>query len=243
VRSQKELIREVVKGDSWLIIVLDACRYDFFEKAYREFLEGELLRVRSANSTTPYWLKETWTGYYDAVYVSANPFIVPNPPERSRTGDEIRRWLGNYNPRAHFKRIVPLYLTDWDEELGTVRPEVVVRRALENLYPRMVVHFLQPHYPYIGRKKILGDGRKIVAKIRRGEIGFGEVLEAYTENLRLALRCARQLIDVAPHGAVAVTSDHGEILRPDRVEHPPNTFTPELIVVPWLWVRRCNCPR
>jgi len=221
-----------------MIIVLDACRYDFFERVYREFLDGELLKVRSANSTTPYWLRETWPGRYDAVYVSANPFIMPSPPERTRDGDEVRRWLGDYNPGEHFKKIVSLYLTDWDEELGTVRPEAVVRRALENLYPRMIVHFLQPHAPYIGGRRILNKPIRIPEKLRRGLVSYWEVLEAYEDNLRLALRHAAELVSKVDHRVVVVTSDHGEMITPTWIEHPPNTFTPELVEVPWLWVRR-----
>ena len=236
--TQRELIERVVSGDSWMIIILDSCRYDFFERVYKEYLDGELLKVRSANSTTPYWLRETWTGYYDAVYVSANPFILPSPPERSRTGDEIRRWLGDYNPNEHFKRIIPLYLTDWDEELGTVHPEAVVKRTLESLYPRMIVHFLQPHYPFIGKVKVLNKPIKIPEKLRRGLVSYGEVLEAYEENLRLALKHVAELVSKVDHKVIVVTSDHGEMIRPDWIEHPPNTFTPELIEVPWLWVRR-----
>jgi len=238
MRSQRELIHEVVRGDSWMIIILDSCRYDFFERVYGEFLDGELLRVRSANSTTPYWLRETWTGFYDAVYVSANPFILPKVPERSRGGDEIRKWLGNYNLSEHFRKIIPLYLTDWDGELGTVHPEAVVRRTLENLYPRMVVHFMQPHHPYIGRKRILNKPIKVVEKLRRGLVSYREILEAYEENLRLALKYVAELVSKVNHRVVAVTSDHGEMITPSMIEHPPNYLTPELIEVPWLWVRK-----
>jgi len=58
--DQRELINQVVKEREWVIIILDACRYDFFEKVYRDYLKGKLLKVRSANSTTPLWLTETW---------------------------------------------------------------------------------------------------------------------------------------------------------------------------------------
>jgi len=236
--EQAKLIREVVKGESWLIIILDACRYDFFEKTYREFLRGVLLKVRSVNSTTPYWLRGTWTEFYDAVYVSANPFILPKVPEKSKTGDEVRKWLGNYSPREHFKKIVPVYLTDWDEELGTVHPEAVVRRTLENLYPRMVVHFLQPHGPYIGGKMILNRPIKIPEQLKRGLISYREVLEAYEENLKLVLKYVAKLVSKVEHEVVVVTSDHGEMIRPNWIEHPPNCFIPELVEVPWLWVRK-----
>lgn len=229
---QKELIGEVVRGRSWAIIVLDACRYDFFVKVFRDFLEGELTAAISANSTTPYWLRETWVGYYDAVYVSANPYVLPDPPPFTR------EFLRGYRPGEHFRRIVPAYLTRWDEGLGTVRPEAVVDEALRNSYPRMVIHFLQPHYPYIGEPRILGDGARIAALVREGRLRFEDVLKAYEGNLRLVLKHVAELVGKLGHEVVVVTSDHGEMLTPHRIEHPPNTFTPELIHVPWLWVRR-----
>ena len=232
IPPQKSLLDEVLKKDSYMVIILDACRYDMFAKVYREYLTGELLKVKSPASTTPHWVKRTFTGYYDAVYVSANPFILP------KLSRNAIRWLGSYTPKDHFRRIVPVILTDWDDNLRTVHPKSVVRRALENLYPRMIIHLLQPHGPYIGRRRIVRGGPEIVEMMRRGEVTLQEVFEAYMDNIRIALEHVTDLISRVDHENIVITSDHGEIISRERIEHPPDMDTPELREVPYLTIRR-----
>lgn len=49
IPSQKKLIEEI---DWKYLIILDACRHDYFEKVYSNFFSGELRKVRSADCAT-----------------------------------------------------------------------------------------------------------------------------------------------------------------------------------------------
>jgi hypothetical protein len=127
------------------LIVLDGCRYDFFSEAYRSYFEGDLERVVSPGSNTVEWRDGSFPGRYeDVVYVSANPYI------NSRVA------VRDFCAGDHFHDVVDVWEWGWDERLGTVHPGTVNRAALEAVEghqgKRLIVHYLQPHCPYIGRQ-------------------------------------------------------------------------------------------
>lgn len=71
VLRQKSLIHNT---DWKLLIILDACRYDYFKQGCG--LEGKLIPVLTEGSCTIEWAKNTFIGKYDdIVYISGNPFI------------------------------------------------------------------------------------------------------------------------------------------------------------------------
>lgn len=151
VVNQKDLINE---ADWDYLIILDACRYDYFEKVYRNFFQGGgLQRVRSPGSCTEEWLKETFRNedYRDLVYVSSMPHV------NSKGIDVFGFKAGD-----GFKDVIDVWDWGWDTELETVPPQKVndgVAKALEK-YPhsRMVVHYAQPHGPYLSLEPQREDG-------------------------------------------------------------------------------------
>ncbi len=160
-------------GTDWdYLIVLDACRYDAFESVYEEYLDGDLERRRSPGSATPEWASKTFTGQHDLVYFSTIPFI-------NSLGIPLcdLRWGAScdYDWAAadHIDEVVDLWREAWDDDLGAVTPEAVTAAARERLDDgsdrRMVVHYLQPHAPYLRR----GKGRKL-RQIRAGVTDAGD---------------------------------------------------------------------
>lgn len=145
----------IVEEDWDNLIILDACRYDLFEEA--NFIPGELTPVRSLGSKTGEFLKENFGGsqFPDTVYISANPQVQLHNIDQLFY-DRIRLWEN-----------------EWDNEKRTIPPTAVANRSLqtERAYPnkRLIIHFVQPHYPFIGEK---GE------KIKHGEmIGDGLIAE------------------------------------------------------------------
>lgn len=125
------------------LLVLDACRYDYFEKVYDDYFEGDLRRVRSPGSETSEWCRNVFTEKYDdVVYVSGNP--------RINSKVEVR----GFDASEHFHEVVDVWDWGWDHELGTVRPEVINEAVLDarGEYPdkRIIVQYMQPHAPYLG---------------------------------------------------------------------------------------------
>lgn len=206
---------EIIHSEKWdTLIILDACRYDCLKE-----LLPETKPCRSEGWNTITWLKNTWIGYYDLTYISATPFV-------NRIGYQ------GFNATNHFSEIIEVWLDFWDDELGTVHPKDVYRVA-KNVKGRKIIHFLQPHPPFILRKEKTGS-----LNLNRKEILFKKVMgaksytynlppekvkEYYMENLKLVLEYALKLVD----GYTIITSDHGEDFK---VGH--SIPLPELKIVP-----------
>ncbi|WP_396611608.1 hypothetical protein ACH9L7_15625 [Haloferax sp. S1W] len=238
----------VVEQDWDTLLILDGCRFDLFEEVYRgdyqTALGGTLETFTSRGSASTEFLKENFHGreLNDVVYVTANPFVYQIP------GDP-------------FHYVDHVWMDDWDDELETVRPETMVEHALEvhEEYPnkRLIVHFMQPHYPFIGEFRLpddrgyLGavaksldndvpDVKLVWERLRDGDVAEEDAWRAYRDNLELALDEVQELVDVLP-GKHVITADHGNALGewsgpfPTRVYgHDDYLHIPALVDVPWL---------
>lgn len=141
--------QKLIENKDWdTLIILDACRYDYFEDIYKEFLEGDLRKAKSPVNTeksfaTTDWCMKTFekNDYSDVLYFSSTP--------RINSFTEVDGFEAN----QHFSEIIDLWKTDWDTDYGTVLPERVTksvkRRKSISDPERMIVHYLQPHCPYI----------------------------------------------------------------------------------------------
>lgn len=231
------------------LLLLDACRYDLFAEVHESNpLPGELSMRKAAESGTPGYLRENFEGerFHDIVYVTANPYVNTNLPADT------------------FHDVVSVWRDRWDEDEQTVLPESMLDATLEadDRYPdkRLVVHFNQPHAPFVGdvrvgerrtsaiRRKALGREepdfeertRTPFEMLGAGEVPREEVWAAYRSNLERAFPVVERLLDELG-GRTCVTSDHGnalgEFARPFPVRvygHPLGILIPALIDVPWL---------
>lgn len=222
------------------LVLLDGCRYDTF--ARRNSIGGDLTAITSRGSHTSEFLRGNFDGrtLQDTVYTTASPQL-----ERRR--DEIDVAL---------HAVENVWDTEkWDEALGTVRPEAMTAAAVaaHERYPdkRHVVHYIQPHYPFIESRIDVGtrglavdseDGVDFWGQLMRGDLDVDarEIRRAYERNLDLALEAVEDMLE-AVDGKVVVTSDHGNVIG-ERVSpipirewgHPPRLYVPELVTVPWL---------
>lgn len=144
------------------LIVLDACRYDYFERLWQDYLPGQLEKRISVGTATKQWRNNSFPDYYDdVVYISANPYINSVMPVKGFLGTE------------HFYKVYDLWMDSWDEEKGTILPDIVTKRAKEIIksHPdkRAIIHYMQPHEPYIGNT-VPGPGfeRPTSAGFRQG---------------------------------------------------------------------------
>ncbi|SFS68448.1 sulfatase-like hydrolase/transferase [Halostagnicola kamekurae] len=227
-----------VMSEDWdNLIILDACRYDYF--ASQNSLDGKLEEVTSRGKRSWEFMEGNFVGreFHDTVYVTANPHT-------SKLDDDLFH-------------SVELLLNRWDDEIGTVQPEEVVSAAVEahESYPnkKLIIHFMQPHRPYIGptaeklreRVDLVGfdnssDGVQIWGAAKQGDITVSEVRKAYSESLEGVLDHVETLLDNI-NGKSVVTSDHGEMLG-ERIfpfanrlwGHSEGIATHTLLKVPWL---------
>jgi hypothetical protein len=135
----------ILKEDWDILIILDACRYDYFEKAYKDYLsEGELKKAISPSLKTLQWLNQVFTGYNkDLVYISGNPFIN----SIGEGGVKYEKFTGN----EHFSKIVDAWDLGYDKDLKCVPPQKLTELFFDNYSEdkRFILHYIQPHAPYI----------------------------------------------------------------------------------------------
>jgi hypothetical protein len=134
-----------IMEEQWdYLIILDACRYDYFESVWKKYFkgDGDLTKVISVGSSTREWRDESFQNYYgDVCYISANPYINSIVPVKGFSGSR------------HFHKVYDLWKEGWDEKRGTVLPETVTNMAADiinrNRDKRTIIHYLQPHQPYL----------------------------------------------------------------------------------------------
>lgn len=232
----------VMKEDWDNLILLDACRYDMFEE--RVDLEGELESRISLGSTSEEFLERNFGDdtFHDTVYVNTNPYLP-----RLRLDD------------GTFHAVVDL-LDEWNPELQTVHPETVVNAARDALTEfsskRLIIHFMQPHVPFIGEigqqisakgwgsEQSEGDltGRTVWQQLREGSYDDEDLVwKAYYENLDIVLSYVDGLLEDLP-GRTVISADHGNlvgerlypVISRRRYGHYYGVYTPELVKVPWF---------
>lgn len=223
---------DVMTEDWDTLIILDACRADTFESVadLNEF--DEYKKVTSRASATPEFVQKHYVGkeFGDTVYINSNPHISRDAPDSFHNRYDV--WNNAFN-----------------EEYGTVLPETTRDWAIkaEKEYPnkRLIVHYNQPHGPYIGEDRITWDYDKARGSgeaLKKGLVTEKEFRRAYRSNLEIALPTALELADQLT-GRTVITADHGELFGkrqfpiPIRAyAHPPGLRDPDLVRVPWAVV-------
>jgi len=216
-----------------VLVVLDACRADLLRSVAPDidFLDA-VETVRSVGSSSSEWLENTFLGR----------------PETERTAMVTgNTWTARYLDADAFAALDEVWKYAWDDDLGTVPAAAVTDRAIatarERDPDRLVVHYMQPHHPFVP-DPIDGDGG--IARtgshsntanpwvlLRRGEITTDRVWAAYEGNLRYVLSEVGDLLDNVD-GRVAVTADHGNLFGEwGLYGHPMHTPVPALLAVPW----------
>lgn len=235
MQIQKERIEQVLQQDEYMIIVLDACRYDYLDDLVES--RGYPLEVEKLNSGCPNthtWVRETWDKEYDITYVSPIPYISNSPTDGPGGGPA-------YNGADHFENVIEAWRTDWDEDIGGLPPHVVAEKTHENLYPRMIVHFGQPHMPHIGEPSLLNreiNSNNLSQVGRSGEFSDDYIKRSYRANLeRVWEEGVMELAPVENPGTsdrkIVITADHGEALG-ENGNYGHNVRCNEVLHVPWI---------
>lgn len=138
--------KNYLMDDDWdFLIVLDACRFDYFSNLYAKYFTGKLEKRQSLGSCTHEWCMKTFNDHYpDVIYISGNPYI------NSKVN------VKGFNGKTHFTKIIDVWEYAWDKKQGTVHPSKLneaTQKAINKFQDqRFIIHYLQPHAPYLSTK-------------------------------------------------------------------------------------------
>ena len=224
-----------------VLIVLDACRVDLMRELAHEYSfigDAENVDARwSVASMSEDWLRRTFaTEHADAVretaYVTGNPFTAKiDLPVDPAELDEVWAYA-------------------WDDDIRTIPARPLTDRAIatwrnrDDAVDRMVVHYMQPHAPFVGRPDLgeygspadFGEGFAHIWPQIGDELPLDEVWAAYRDNLRYVLDDVELLLDNLDADRVVITADHGNGVGEFGVYgHPSDLLVPTAIRrVPWV---------
>lgn len=204
---QKDLI---YKQDWNYLIILDACRYDYFSNFYKDYFEGTLLKVESKGNNTRDWFKNTFDKFLPVVYYSTNATI-------------------NSGYSNLFLKIIEVFL-----DSGWLNPYTLNKKFREFPSKKAILHYIQPH---LSNKNFPNIQYSLFIKtVFKRNITIERIKEEYVKNLLTVLEACKDLIKIL-NGKIIITSDHGEMLGEDQLffhEYSLQLYHPILRHVPWL---------
>ncbi|AEM59298.1 hypothetical protein HISP_18995 (plasmid) [Haloarcula hispanica N601] len=221
---------DIIADEDWdNLILLDACRYDAYT-ATTPFV-GPIEMRESRGSTSRQFVRGNFNGkrLHDTVVISGN------------------RWYLDLQNSDDFDcEFHAYYDVERDAADGFVpSAEAVTEAALDKIgqYPnkRLVIHYMQPHHPYIGTDIDGFEQKRVDMReyVRRSSVDTDTIRAAYQDNLQYVLKHVQRLVEEL-EGKTVISADHGEALgerlSPFPVSwfgHPIRVYTDELVQVPW----------
>jgi hypothetical protein len=234
--SRKNSIK-IVDQDWDYLIILDACRYDMYQLIVNQNADY----VISGGTDTQEWVQWNFKGKFnDIIYIAGNPHLS--------SYNLVKTF--RFNP---FYKVIEVWDFGWDEQFKTVPPKKVTDATLSTLkeFPdkRMIIHYNQPHHPFIGDKELLKidegtatnpenisnkeEKATVWAMVRKGKLPLRRAWKAYLKNLKIVMKEVYRLVDKLS-GKVVVSSDHGNLVGEYMFfGHIDNMRAENLVKVPW----------
>lgn len=257
-----DVIPPVWERDWDVLVILDACRVDLMASVIGEYeqLPDEVGSVWSQAACSIDWIEKTFNQHpsqlEDCAYITANPFAQHDAPHAKSADLD----------HEAFADLRLLYQTEWREIGGieTVPPEWVTNHAIDAWRnrgqtgaERMIVHYMQPHEPYITRpewSQIVEDDNPVLknlvedgytantspwkAMVQEGPVSVEEFWPVYQDNLRWVLEDTSRRLLPNLDGQVVLSADHGNGLGEyGEWHHPPDAFSPYIRKVPWVEIK------
>ena len=226
----------IFERDWDVLIVLDACRADILAEAAAEYnFLSPFDTVYSVASQSEEWMMATFTDEY-ADEMAKTAVITGNPFSKTAL---------DANDLAYLDEV---WRYAWDDETGTIpaRPltDQAIKYARENRPERLVVHYMQPHFPTVPKPRLSTGpainefGTKKVSiweRLRSGDLSIEEVRNANIRNLHYVLNEVSVLLNNIDAGQTVITADHGEGYGEASVYgHPRGTVADVVREVPWV---------
>lgn len=217
-----------------VLVLLDCATTDMLYEVRDEYdFLTDIGEHDTPGTSSAQWMDRTFTQDYRAemgntLHVTAN------------TSSEA------YLDRRDFLHLEEVWRARWDEELGTIPARAVTDRAVRlarELAPvRTIVHYMQPHPPFVNHPDV--DARVVAESgaetrgmnlndLHEAEYSRQELWDLHLDNLRYVLDDVEVLLSNI-EGRAIISADHGQVFGEQGVwGHPASTRIDALQRVPW----------
>lgn len=243
-----------------LLIILDTCRYDAMQAVSDEYDFIDCVeKFYSRGGSSPDWIAHTFAKTFEkeleeTVYVTANPHAetvlqdreyIPNKhslaakrfykygdwntvrPEKLKRFEQVWKYDSGHSGEPEVESYTP--------------PRFITDRAIEisrnEDFDRMILHYMQPHYPYISNAIEESRGLRSYEKNPKAvkKDGYHRVYSSYIDELRHVLDEIEILLENVDADKVAISADHGDAFGKYCVYgHNPGRIHPGVRYVPWV---------
>jgi hypothetical protein len=218
-----------------LLILLDACRVDLIAEVADDYpFLDKPDELTSVGSSSLEWLEGTFTDER-AVEMRETAYITGNPFSYRVLDDE---------DLAVFDEV---WTYAWDDEVGTIPARPITDRAIttsrDQGCERLIVHYMQPHFPSVPQPlsdgmnaDTLGQGKGWESPwklLKRGEIDYKTVWNAYRANLKYVLDEVALLLENVNAERAVISADHGNAAGEFGVYGHPRVPLSVIRQVPW----------
>lgn len=247
-----------IYSEDWdALIILDACRVDALREVQHEYEFLTDIESRwSRGSTSKEWLENTFIESYrdeieSTTYITSNYYSTELREdnmnrlgypmmESEPVGEQVFQTLlqDDILYASEFGDFISLFDKSVYEDGKQLHPDVVTDCAItvgrEDDWDRVIIHYMQPHHPFIQRDQPPHAHREPFSYLNDGG-DFETVWEGYLDNLRLVLDSVELLLENFDADTTVITADHGELFGEwGQTGHGVGIPHPNLRKVPWV---------
>lgn len=235
IKPYQHEITPIWDRDWDLLVILDACRPEWMDTVQSEYgFINEVDTIHSVGSHSSEWMTSTFDEKYsqkmeNTLYVTGNHY-ADGLEKSSLAGFVTAHDYGNW---AYDSASPP----------ASVITDLAVQAARREDWSRCIVHYMQPHKPFMTsdggrgevRVKDWSLGYEPYHRHFRGDLSVQDLHEAFTDNLRYVLSEVDVLLDNVDAEKVVLSSDHGQALGEDGLwDHSVGVNHPCVRRVPWV---------
>lgn len=212
------------------LIVLDACRRDALAAVAPEYdwLPTHIQGVWSPASATWEWMDSV---FHEGAPLEKTHYICGNPNSESHAPDRLGglREVWRQKTEASIGGTPPFLITDH-----------AIDYAREYNPERLIIHYVQPHFPSIDRVGFNDSSTKTAEEWNWDDPPTDRrerIWESYLNNLRYVLDSVALLRRNLDAPRTIITADHGNSFGEWGIwGHPERVPTPQLRRVPWVQI-------
>jgi hypothetical protein len=264
INTKTTIGTNVLSCDWDVLVLLDTCRVDALQEVAPEYeFLSNIDSKRSVGGRSPEWIAKTFIQEYEKIiqntaYLSANVFskqILQERHHESASPSEVNlaySLLGriptvDVSSLGHFEYLYEYEPVGEDGPLGHkdggTPPRYVTDRGIavgrEHDFDRLILHYLQPHPPYVANAVESGRELKQYESDWWGYLGetgdYETIWDTYLDELRYVLDDVEILLENIDAETVAISADHGESFGEYwEYGHKTGSVNPYVRTVPWV---------